>query len=278
MNDKTHDVEWLDQIHRSIGLIPPVQTFGSGDWFDSGTPRSFSTMQFCYRIRGSTEHLNAQVDGKTYTARFPHFMIKRPGEIHQYTKDVRFKAFYFSYEASAMPFLESKGLSGDIVLEELDFTYPVLTLIHRICAFKGTLHNPETAERIDLLCMELLYETLFELKKKRHPILPEEQKIREIASYFNAHFRDDIDMDELAMKFGFCRRTLLRNWNKYFTIRPSEYITNLKLQEAKRLLSETNEKISGITRYLNYREDSYFCRFFQQRTGKTPLEYRKQFR
>ena len=55
---------------------------------------------------------------------------------------------------------------------------------------------------------------------------------------------------------------------------PSQYMLELKLNEAKLQLSTTTQPVKEISYSLNFENPDYFPIFFKKRTGKTPLEYR----
>ena len=55
---------------------------------------------------------------------------------------------------------------------------------------------------------------------------------------------------------------------------PSKYMLELKLNEAKLLLSTTNQSVKEISYNLNFENPDYFPYFFKKRTGQTPGEYR----
>lgn len=55
---------------------------------------------------------------------------------------------------------------------------------------------------------------------------------------------------------------------------PSRYMLELKLNEAKLLLSTTSLSIKEISYKLNFENPDYFPSFFKKRTGLTPVEYR----
>ena len=57
----------------------------------------------------------------------------------------------------------------------------------------------------------------------------------------------------------------------------SEYITYRKINEARRLLANTDEKIISIAEKVGYDNYPYFCVLFKKSTGLTPLEHRKQY-
>lgn len=58
----------------------------------------------------------------------------------------------------------------------------------------------------------------------------------------------------------------------------SDYLSEVKLEEAKYRLSETNQSISQIASSLAYSNFSYFSRMFKTETGLSPGEYRKKYR
>ena len=57
----------------------------------------------------------------------------------------------------------------------------------------------------------------------------------------------------------------------------SDYIADLKLEEAKYMLSQTADGISNIASLLGYSNFSYFSKMFRKKTGMTPSEYRKAY-
>jgi len=65
-----------------------------------------------------------------------------------------------------------------------------------------------------------------------------------------------------------------RAFKEFTGTSPSRYMLELKLNEAKLLLSTTNLPIKEISYTLNFENSDYFPVFFKKRTGKTPSEYR----
>lgn len=56
----------------------------------------------------------------------------------------------------------------------------------------------------------------------------------------------------------------------------SYFIHKYLIEEAKSRLIQTNATVVQIALDLNFTEESYFGRFFKNKTGLTPLQYRKQ--
>lgn len=56
----------------------------------------------------------------------------------------------------------------------------------------------------------------------------------------------------------------------------SDYLTEIRLAEARRLLAETSLKTYEVALHSGYQDEKYFCRLFKKRTGLTPTEYRNR--
>ena len=56
----------------------------------------------------------------------------------------------------------------------------------------------------------------------------------------------------------------------------NEYVTGLRMEKAKKLLDETNEKISRIAQDCGFRSASYFIVVFRKQMGISPSEYRNK--
>ena len=56
----------------------------------------------------------------------------------------------------------------------------------------------------------------------------------------------------------------------------SEYLQNIRLSEAQKLLLHTEMSISDIAEHVGYHNKGYFYKIFTQKYGMTPAEYRKK--
>jgi transcriptional regulator GlxA family with amidase domain len=56
-----------------------------------------------------------------------------------------------------------------------------------------------------------------------------------------------------------------------------DYVQNLRIEEAKRLLETTVLPADEISARVGYEDASFFRRLFRRRTGMTPVLYRRMF-
>lgn len=57
-----------------------------------------------------------------------------------------------------------------------------------------------------------------------------------------------------------------------------EYLQNLRVEEARRMLEHTSEPVDEIGAAVGYEDTSFFRRLFERLTGLTPSQYRRLFR
>ena len=62
-----------------------------------------------------------------------------------------------------------------------------------------------------------------------------------------------------------------------YKIPPKDYLTEKKIESAKKLLRESTANIMEISHSVGYSDQLYFSRLFKNKTGFSPTEYRKQF-
>ena len=84
----------------------------------------------------------------------------------------------------------------------------------------------------------------------------------------------DISLDHLAEICHLSPNYLSSLFKKEVGISISEFIQQLRIDEAKKLLDLTNYSISEIGTFLNFNDQSYFIKTFKKHTGLTPKQYR----
>ena len=82
-------------------------------------------------------------------------------------------------------------------------------------------------------------------------------------------FNRDIPIPELAREVGLSATHFRRHFRVYTGRSPLEYIRDLKMAEAKRLLRE-GTPIKQVAAAVGYPDPFYFMRVFKQATGTPP--------
>jgi AraC-like DNA-binding protein len=92
----------------------------------------------------------------------------------------------------------------------------------------------------------------------------------------NHYFDSEINLQKVAVELGFSESRLSRLIHEHYPDGFRSLIHDLRIKEAKRLLSETELNISEIAFKLGYAAASHFNREFKQRIGTTPSNFRKE--
>lgn len=93
--------------------------------------------------------------------------------------------------------------------------------------------------------------------------------------YIEANFNRDISMKEVSSKVylnpSYFSRLFKQETNQTF----SEFLTDTRIREAKRLLIDTSYSVNLIAELVGYKDAKYFAQIFKLKTGTTPSQYRQ---
>ncbi|MFD0715404.1 response regulator [Paenibacillus sp. GCM10027626] len=95
-----------------------------------------------------------------------------------------------------------------------------------------------------------------------------------VNDYVTEHLGEDLSLNRLAELVYLTPFYLSRLYKQKTGSSISDYITETRLDEAKRLLEQTHLKIHEIGERVGYDSAAYFTKFFKKLTRMTPQEYR----
>ncbi|MNG22693.1 Bifunctional transcriptional activator/DNA repair enzyme AdaA [compost metagenome] len=90
------------------------------------------------------------------------------------------------------------------------------------------------------------------------------------------HISQDLTREDIAAFLHFNPAYLSRLFKKETGLSLSDYIMDQRMKQAKRLLSESDLKVSDVAEITGYRNFSYFSKLFKKQEGFTPQEFRKR--
>ena len=102
-------------------------------------------------------------------------------------------------------------------------------------------------------------------------------KLAELPAWIVAHLDDDLSVKALAERAGLCPRHFRRLFKSAFNRNPSDYVEQLRLQEASRRLHGSRSPIDSIAASVGYTSPDVFRRAFERWLGVSPRAYRKAF-
>lgn len=100
--------------------------------------------------------------------------------------------------------------------------------------------------------------------------------LEELCQTIRTHPERSYQVTRLAKNLGYSANYFRQLFKRYIGQTPSNYIIQAKLEHAKDLLLESNFSIREISELLGYSDVFYFSKQFKQKTGMSPLRFRKQ--
>ncbi|MFC4600341.1 helix-turn-helix domain-containing protein [Cohnella hongkongensis] len=100
--------------------------------------------------------------------------------------------------------------------------------------------------------------------------------VAKVQAFIQDNLQKELNRDDIARSVFRNPAYVSRLFRKETGLSLTDYITQCRIERAKRLLAETNDKISRIAEELSYAHFSYFAKLFKKMTGLSPQEYRKK--
>jgi transcriptional regulator GlxA family with amidase domain len=109
------------------------------------------------------------------------------------------------------------------------------------------------------------------------PLPHPDAAIRQSELWLANHFRESRAVARAVEQSRLAERTLKRRFKAATGLTLMDYLQNLRIEEAKRLLESSKRSADAISAEVGYEDASFFRRIFKRRTGLTPLRYRRMF-
>jgi len=129
---------------------------------------------------------------------------------------------------------------------------------------------------------------VFQVDTRRNSQLPfmmlnqlfqhEDTPIKRVQEYVEKNFAEELRISGLAEQFAMSPRTLVRRFKKATGLSPLEYLQQVRMEAAKRMLEQENKNVEEVIFDSGYRDGPTFRQVFKRSTGLTPSEYRRQYK
>ncbi|MGG3625113.1 response regulator [Bacillus gobiensis] len=138
------------------------------------------------------------------------------------------------------------------------------------------LERSETLEEITLL----LKCGLEEIERTFIPRLPDNgnggQLITKALDYIADHYKENVTLQSVADTVHVSKNYFSILFKKQTGYNFIDYLMEMRIREAKRLLIEENSRIYDVAETAGFNSVKYFNKLFKKMTGLTPLEYREK--
>lgn len=100
----------------------------------------------------------------------------------------------------------------------------------------------------------------------------EPKAVSRIKDYLNAHFRQNVSIDELVKITQLSRAYLIRSFRGCVGIPPHTYLIQTRIRHAKKLLAKKTP-VAQVAYEMGFSDQSHLTRHFKSVTGLTPKQY-----
>lgn len=162
--------------------------------------------------------------------------------------------------------------------------HEVLTLLKEVDGYEDKLEHfklmlewdryPITLNQLEEIWFRFLSECsdiLFELNQNHV-----KGTIYQVKKYIHSNFHQQITMKSIASKFYINPVYMGQLFKKTYGVYFKDYVLQVRIQEAKRLLRQSDMRIYEVAERVGFNNPDYFVTQFEKIVGKTPSQYRKQ--
>ena len=108
---------------------------------------------------------------------------------------------------------------------------------------------------------------------------PETERMNQVAekirTYIRENYMNEISMQDAARQFNYSDAYFCKLFKQCFDQNFTTYLTNFRINEAKRLLKDKTISVKDAGMKVGYYDSNYFANVFKRVTGMIPSEYRE---
>lgn len=151
----------------------------------------------------------------------------------------------------------------------------------KLLALYDQLHpNPELAEQLqfqsDFLALWANFLQEYPANKSTSQSTASKTFIQ-ARDYIQKTYTTGINISDVCANLHLSRSYLYTLFKKYLDLTPQQYLATLRIEHAKKLLTNSNTSVESISSQIGYKDAFTFSKAFKRQTAYSPLEYRKSY-
>ena len=234
--------------------------FNEGSYLMHPGDAIFITSNFSHMSKPTTNHcktryLSLNINPSVLT--LFHGSVIEQKYFLPYLEDPKMQVLIFSYD----------GIVQESCLEEIKNLFAIISekkFGYEIEAYSKILH---------------LWKILLDYSGKKTRLHVVESPIaREMINYLKNNFSENITLEDIAKHVHLSKSTCSRIFSDTYGEPIFTYLIGLRIEESINLITSTHFSVSEISQKCGFSSESYFIKCFKEKTNKTPLQYKKEFR
>ncbi len=202
-------------------------------------------------------------------------------DIHEVTVQFRLN---FDLDTSSFRFSSYKSIYDMLIRAQRGLAFPpeaIMLVYHRLARLSSIEEG--------FIAVQEFFSILYELSKfndarelasssfAKVEVVSESKRILKVKNYIDEHYKDDLSLEQLADLVGMTPTAFSRYFKQRTAKNISEYIVDIRLGHAARLLVDTSDSVSEICWATGFNTLSNFNRLFRKRKGCSPTEFREKY-
>ena len=227
-------------------------------------------------ITGENDRFSFENEKQTCTISEGKIIVQKPGDRHSYNPDENSECneYWIGFKGKIIDRIIERGFFEN---RELVFNIRLNDLI--LDLFLKAIHiaHEERAgyqQALSGIVMHILGLIYYWDKSKNFDDEELVNKIKKARVIMRESIYKSISIEDISNSLEISYSEFLRAFTDFTGTTPLNYMLELKLNEAKLLLSNSTQSEKEISYALNFENPDYFSTFFKKKTGITAIEYR----
>ncbi len=255
---------WHDELEVSYVVEGPLLcAVGSQRWLLQSGDGLF--------INSAVPHAVFACDGRDYKE---SDMVFHPRLLYGSTDSVIWSKYF-------RPLLRCTALQGMPLRSDVPWQREAAELIlqaHTACAEQSGAYEIQARELLTRVCLAIHEHCIDSIALHDGKMQQRTERVKIIMDHIQSHYGEKITLQQLADRVHVCGRECQREFKSIIGLTPMQYLGQLRLSEAARMLREDDSvdlSITDICCACGFQSPSHFAKEFKEKYGVTPQKYRK---
>ncbi|MFC4101615.1 response regulator transcription factor [Paenibacillus xanthanilyticus] len=174
----------------------------------------------------------------------------------------------FRFKCALIQMLLTCLKRAELVMEDADYGRLAARIDQEIVAVKSFRDAKAAAAR-------LLSDMIRQMKKDKGA--RSEWIMQKCREYMEAHLHEDIGLDAMAQRFYYNASYFSILFKNHFGVSFTDFLVKTRMQRARSLLLQSDQKIADIAKAVGYKDIKYFNKVFKKTFLHSPDEFRRTF-
>lgn len=193
-------------------------------------------------------------------------------------------AFLYGTEGSVfqkkyiIPLMEDVEMSYIILRPDIPWQKQALEQIrtgYQLCTKQECGYEILLRNALSEIILQIYLYCFLNKKKESRGQQQENIRMRKMMAYIQRYYAEPLTVEKIASAAAVSRRECLRCFKNTINQPPMHYVRERRIEQAKKLLSETTFTLAEISERCGFQSQSYFTQIFRECVRQTPGQYRR---